>query len=129
MEKREKCWKEMVTDAGARVFRHNCGDDIEYYEQNLVDIVNEPFIKLVELLDLIDNGREENLPMDVDLLRDLCNRYQDELENLLFFVMDEFGNIKISIARNGDVMAGRPLGVSFETAEFLKKRRAELTAR
>jgi hypothetical protein len=94
-----------------------------------VDIVNDPFLKLVELRDLMENGKEENLPMAVDLLRDLCNHYQDEMENLLFFVMAEFGNIKISIARNGDVLAGRPLGVRFETAEFLKKRRTEIDAR
>ena len=126
MEEREKCWRKEANEKGERVYQHRCGKELRFERRNLVDIVDEPFWRMMSFFDLADpEGENEEAQRIVNLGRDLLNSYRKKMEDLCLFIMEEFGNVQIDISMHEEIPEDEPLGVQFEPTDVIKKRRAE----
>jgi hypothetical protein len=91
------------------------GQAIDFCTDNLKECFEEPFYKLLDYFDILDNSENEDAQQIARVGRDLYELAAIELEKRVEFIEEKLGTISIDIAkRQLGIQTGELLGFNIE---------------
>ena len=101
------------------------GQAIDFHTDNSEECFEEPFYKLLDFFDILDNSNEEEVHQIARVGRDLYESAAAELEKRVEFIEEKLGLISIDIASQQiGIKSGTLLGFNIEPKSQKNQERA-----